>query len=82
MLDLSLKNETKRYISLSTGIPFHEIEELDAESIERRIEQKIKKPLIITYSKRDRRMPVRGNVHILLERYIDMSIINEKLNKI
>ena len=82
MIDLSLNKETKRYIELSTGIPFHKIEELDAESIDRLIEKKNNKLLSIDYSKKDPRLPARGGVFLALKRYIEISDVDKKLSLI
>jgi hypothetical protein len=82
MLNISLNAITKRNIELSTGIPYEEIELLDAESIEKRIEENKKKPIIRNYGKIDRRLPMRGMVYLSLKRYIKMSDISKRLSKI
>jgi len=82
MINLSLNNDTKRYIELSTGIPFSKIEELDAESIDKLIEKKNNKPLSIDYSEKDTRLPCRGGIFLALKRYIKMSDVDKKLSVI
>jgi len=81
MLNLSLTAETMQNIEYSTGISFSQIEKLDALSIDKLIEKKIKKPLTLNYSERDKRLPSRGGVFLALRRYIKMSDINKKLRK-
>jgi len=82
MISIELNNETKRSIELSTGIPYSQIEELDAESIDRLIEEKIKKPLSIVHAKRDWRLPARGGVFLTLNRFVSMSQIDKKISLI
>ena len=81
MIDISLTSETKRNIEFSTGIPIAEIERLDAESIDKLIEKRIKKPLEID-PKIDPRLPRRGSIYLLLARYLKMLDIDKKLNAI
>jgi len=76
-----LNNETMRNIEYSTGISFSDIEKLDALSIDKRIEEKIKKPLALNYSERDKRLPSRGGVFLALRRYIKMSVIDKKIDE-
>jgi hypothetical protein len=82
MLNISLNAVTKRNIELSTGIPYEDIESLDAEGIEKRIEENKRKPIIRSYGKIDRRLPVRGMVYLSLKRYIKISDVNKRLSKI
>ena len=81
MINIALNKKTIESIVRSTGIPFAEIRNLDAESIDKRIEENKKKP-ILRNSKRDRRLPARGTVFLTLKRYIKLSDIDKKLSKI
>jgi hypothetical protein len=82
MIDISLNDRTKRSIEHSTGIPFSDIEKLDAEDIEKRIEENTKKTIGRNYGPRDRRLPARGGVFLTLKRYIRLSDIDKKLKRI
>jgi hypothetical protein len=82
MIDISLNEKTKHAIECSTGVSFSDIEQLNIEEIEKRIEKKIKKPIVRDYQNIDRRLPARGNVFLSLKRYIKLSDIDKKLNKI
>jgi hypothetical protein len=81
MIDISLNKKTKRSIARSVGVPYDTICSLDALSIDKIIEKKIKKPLSLNYGKRDLRLPARG-VLLALGRYIEMSRVDKKLSKI
>jgi hypothetical protein len=81
-IDISLNEKTKRSIERSVGVPYSTICELDALSIDKMIEKKTKKPLVLDYGKRDLRLPARGGVFLALRRYIKMSLIDKKLSKI
>ncbi|GHS97436.1 hypothetical protein FACS189421_04240 [Bacteroidia bacterium] len=82
MIDISLNPKTKRSIERSTGIPYSEIEKLDAESIDKLIEKKINKTIQMEYGVRDRRLPARGGVFLALRRYLKLTDIDRKLSKI
>jgi hypothetical protein len=82
MIDITLNDKTKRAIECSTGISFSEIEKLDFDDIEKRIVKKIKNPIVRDYKNGDSRLPARGNVFLSLRRYIKLSDIDKKLNKI
>jgi hypothetical protein len=80
-MDISLNAVTKCSIERSTGIPYAEIEKLDAEEIGKLIE-KNKRRLIVRDYQRDSRLPFRGSVLLSLGRYIKMSDIDKQLGKI
>jgi hypothetical protein len=82
MIDISLNEKTKHVIERSTGISFSELKKLDIQNIEKRIEVKIKTPIMRNYKNHDRRLPARGGVFLALKRYIKLSDIDKKLNKI
>jgi hypothetical protein len=58
------------------------MEKMDAETIEKHIEEKAKTAIIRNYKKKDPRLPARGGVFLTLKRYIKLSDIDKKLNKI
>ena len=66
---LKLNENTKRAIERSTGIPFCEMELMDAMSIDKRIEQN--KNIKLSYpTEVDSRAPGRGSVYMTLNRVI------------
>jgi hypothetical protein len=82
MIDISLNEKTKSAIERSVGVPYSTICESDATSIDKMIEEKIKKPLSLNYGERDTRLPARGGVFLALRRYLKMSFVDKKLSKI
>ncbi|MDR0546613.1 MAG: hypothetical protein LBG77_03380 [Dysgonamonadaceae bacterium] len=60
MIDIALNEKTKRSIERSTGISYATIVDSDALSLDKLLEQKIKKSLSFNYAKRDGRLPARG----------------------
>ena len=82
MINLSLNSKSKESIEKSTGIKFDLLVRMDALSIDREIEKKIKKRLFFNYGERDKRLPARGAVFLSLRKYIKMSDVDEKLSKI
>ncbi|MDR0605990.1 MAG: hypothetical protein LBG80_17010 [Bacteroidales bacterium] len=82
MINITLNDKTKRDIECSTGISFSDIEKLDFDEIEKHIVKKIRKSIVRDYKNVDRRLPARGNVFLSLRRYIKLSDIDKRLNKI
>ena len=76
-----LPTDTQQSITADTGIPFNEIEDMDWEEIDRRIEKKIGKKLEFPRND-DSRIRPRGSVLLNLGRLIFKQDIENRLAEI